>query len=75
MALKMTAMHNGAGYVLNGVKNWVSNGSLAGLFLVFAKAEGGITAFLVEPETAGCEGGLSGKDARPAWCASQYSLL
>jgi butyryl-CoA dehydrogenase len=41
-------------YRLNGTKIWVSNGSVAGLFLVFAKtapdAGGkGITAFLVEP--------------------------
>ncbi len=60
-ALKMTATRNGAGYVLNGAKNWVSNGSLAGLFLVFAKAEGGITAFLVEPETAGVKVGYREK--------------
>jgi alkylation response protein AidB-like acyl-CoA dehydrogenase len=42
------------GYRLNGTKTWVTNGSVAGLFIVFAKtnpeASGkGITAFLVEP--------------------------
>ena len=41
-------------YRLNGTKTWVSNGSVAGLFLVFAKTDPnaggkGITAFLVEP--------------------------
>jgi butyryl-CoA dehydrogenase len=41
-------------YILNGTKTWVSNGSVAGVFIVFAKtapdAGGkGITAFLVEP--------------------------
>jgi butyryl-CoA dehydrogenase len=41
-------------YVLNGTKTWVSNGSVAGVFIIFAKtapdAGGkGITAFLVEP--------------------------
>ena len=61
MALKMTATRNGAGYVLNGAKNWVSNGSLAGLLLVFAKAEGGITAFLVEPEMTGVKVGYREK--------------
>jgi len=41
-------------YRLNGTKTWVSNGSVAGLFLVFAKTNPeaggkGISAFLVEP--------------------------
>jgi alkylation response protein AidB-like acyl-CoA dehydrogenase len=45
-------------YVLNGTKTWVTNGSQAGVYLIFAKtnpAEGGkgITAFLVEPDTRG----------------------
>jgi len=60
-AIKMTATRNGSDYVLKGSKNWVSNGSLAGLFLVFARAEGGITAFLVEPETAGVKVGYREK--------------
>ncbi len=42
------------GYRLNGTKTWVTNGSVAGLFIVFAKTNPeaggkGITAFLVEP--------------------------
>jgi alkylation response protein AidB-like acyl-CoA dehydrogenase len=41
------------GYRLNGTKTWVTNGSVAGVFLVFAKTNPdaggkGITAFLVE---------------------------
>ncbi|MGB2590167.1 MAG: acyl-CoA dehydrogenase family protein [Candidatus Acidiferrum sp.] len=41
-------------YRLNGTKIWVSNGDVAGLFIVFAKTDPdagakGITAFLVEP--------------------------
>jgi acyl-CoA dehydrogenase family member 9 len=46
---------DGEGYVLNGSKRWVTNGAVAGLFTVFARASpsGGqddprITAFLVE---------------------------
>lgn len=44
----------GDAYRLNGTKTWVSNGSVAGLFLVFAKTNPeaggkGISAFLVEP--------------------------
>ena len=42
------------GYLLNGTKTWVTNGSVAGVFIVFAKTDPaaggkGITAFLVEP--------------------------
>src|SRR5260370_1258019 len=46
------------GYRLNGTKTWVTNGSVAGLFIVFAKTNPeaggkGITAFLVEPSFKG----------------------
>jgi butyryl-CoA dehydrogenase len=46
------------GYRLNGTKTWVSNGSVAGVFIVFAKTNPeagskGITAFLVEPTFKG----------------------
>jgi alkylation response protein AidB-like acyl-CoA dehydrogenase len=42
------------GYRLNGTKTWVTNGSVAGVFIVFAKTNPeaggkGITALLVEP--------------------------
>ena len=48
----------GHAYLLNGTKTWVTNGSHAGVFLIFAKtnpaaAGKGITAFLVEPNTPG----------------------
>ena len=45
-------------YKLTGTKTWVSNGSVAGVFIVFAKTDPdaggkGITAFLVEPNFKG----------------------
>jgi butyryl-CoA dehydrogenase len=45
-------------YRLTGTKTWVSNGSVAGVFIVFAKTDAlagakGITAFLVEPSFKG----------------------
>ena len=45
-------------YRLNGAKTWVTNGSVAGVFLIFAKTDPsaggkGITAFLVEPTFPG----------------------
>jgi alkylation response protein AidB-like acyl-CoA dehydrogenase len=51
------AGHSGS-YRLNGTKTWVSNGAVAGIFLLFAKTDpeaggNGISAFLVEPGTKG----------------------
>ncbi len=45
-------------YLLNGTKTWVTNGSHAGVYLIFAKTQPelggkGITAFLVEPTFPG----------------------
>jgi hypothetical protein len=52
-ALEATAVMSGDHYVLNGAKNWVTNGQRAGVILVFAKTDKaaghkGISAFIVE---------------------------
>jgi len=60
-ALATTANRDGDDYLLKGTKLWVSNGELAGLFLVVAKAAGGITAFLVEKDTPGLKVGYREK--------------
>ena len=39
--------------VLNGVKTWVTNGEIAGLFLVFAQGPDGVDAFLVPADALG----------------------
>jgi hypothetical protein len=46
-AIQTSATLQGDGYILQGVKSWVVNGSIAGLYIVFARAPGGITAFLL----------------------------
>jgi len=56
--LQATAVKQGASYVLSGAKTWVTNGSHAGVYLVFAKTDPaaggkGMTAFLVEPSFKG----------------------
>jgi len=56
--LQSTAVKRGASYVLSGAKTWVTNGSHAGVYIVFAKTDPaaggkGITAFLVEPSFNG----------------------
>jgi alkylation response protein AidB-like acyl-CoA dehydrogenase len=60
-ALSTTAVRDGDDYLLNGSKVWVSNGEVAGLILTFARAEVGVTAFLVEAETAGFKVGYREK--------------
>jgi alkylation response protein AidB-like acyl-CoA dehydrogenase len=60
-AMKTTATCESDGYVLHGTKTWVSNGALAGLFLICARTEWGITAFLVESETPGLKVGYREK--------------
>src|SRR5215213_7945284 len=53
--MQTTAVRDGDYYVLNGTKNWISNGGEAGLYIVFARLgndgegeEGRTAAFLVE---------------------------
>lgn len=47
------AAEGGAGYVLDGVKKWITFGQIADLFLLFAQLGGKPTAFLVERGSAG----------------------
>ena len=52
--IQARAVRTGDCYKLNGTKTWVTNGSVAGVLLVFAKTDPeaggkGISAFLVEP--------------------------
>jgi butyryl-CoA dehydrogenase len=56
--IQLRATRIGDCYKLNGTKTWVTNGSAAGIYLVFAKTNPeaggkGITAFLVEPTFPG----------------------
>ncbi|GAB5601728.1 acyl-CoA dehydrogenase family protein [Thermus sp. FJN-A] len=51
---RATLSEDGKHYVLNGVKQWISNAGFAHLFTVFAKVDGEhFTAFLVERDTPG----------------------
>lgn len=59
-AMRTTAGREGAEYVLNGTKRFITNAGVAGLYTVFAKTDpdaghAGISAFLVEAETPGFE--------------------
>jgi glutaryl-CoA dehydrogenase len=47
------AKHEGGGWVLSGEKTWITNGSVADVAVVWARAEDGIRGFLVEKGTPG----------------------
>ena len=58
-ALETKAQEEGADYILNGRKLWITNAQEAGLFIVFATLNRelgyqGITAFLIEGDRPGC---------------------
>ncbi len=63
VGIQMRAKKDGTHYVLNGIKTFITNGTVAGIMIVYAKTEPekgakGITAFIVEP---GYQGTLATK--------------
>jgi butyryl-CoA dehydrogenase len=60
--IQARAVLDGGVYKLNGTKTWVTNGSVAGVLIIFAKTDPeaggkGISAFLVEPGFVGFRAG------------------
>jgi glutaryl-CoA dehydrogenase len=51
--MKTRAVRDGSGWVLNGEKTWITNGSAADIAVVWARTEEGIQGFLVERDTPG----------------------
>jgi alkylation response protein AidB-like acyl-CoA dehydrogenase len=47
-AMSTTAKKQGDAWVLDGTKTWISNGGIADFYVVFAKADEGVSAFVVE---------------------------
>lgn len=58
-AMRTRAERRGAGWVLNGEKQWITSGDVAGVTVVWARTEPGkgISAFLVEQGTPGFSAG------------------
>lgn len=57
-AIQTTARRDAGGYVLNGVKTWISNAGLAHHYVVFARTgpgKEGLSAFVVDSHTPGLE--------------------
>ena len=51
--MRTTAEKNGSGWILNGEKTWITNGSVADVAVVWARTPEGIRGFLVERGTRG----------------------
>ena len=51
--MRTHARKDGDSWVLNGAKAWITNGSIADVAVVWAKAEGTIRGFIVEKDTPG----------------------
>ena len=58
-----TATRVSGGYKLNGTKRWITNGSVAGVALVWAKLEGKVHGFLVPTKTPG----FTARDIHGKW--------
>ncbi len=51
--METRARRDGDGWLLNGTKRWITNGSIADVAIVWAKGEDGIAGFIVEKGTPG----------------------
>ena len=52
-SMKTSARRDGADWILNGSKMWITNGNLADIAIVWAQTEDGIQGFVVEKDFAG----------------------
>jgi len=52
-SMRTTAVRDGADWVLNGTKMWITNGSIADVAIVWARAEGTIRGFVVPTDSPG----------------------
>jgi len=52
-SMRTTARRDGDSFVLNGTKMWITNGGIAGVAIVWARAEDGVRGFIVERGTPG----------------------
>jgi glutaryl-CoA dehydrogenase len=73
--MRTNARKDGGDWILNGEKTWITNGTLADVAVVWARAEDGIRGFLVEKGTAGFQSSdIHGKWSMRASVTSSLSL-
>jgi glutaryl-CoA dehydrogenase len=51
--MRTTAKRDGSDWILNGSKMWITNGTLADIAVIWARAEEGVRGFLVPADTPG----------------------
>ncbi len=74
-SMRATAQRDGSGWILNGEKTWITNGSIADLAVVWARTPEGIHGFLVEAGTPGFSAtNLHGKLSMRASITSSLQL-
>lgn len=74
--MRATARRVGDQWVLNGEKTWITNGSVADVAVVWARAEDGVRGFLVEKGTKGyTSSDIHGKLSMRASVTSSLSLV
>jgi glutaryl-CoA dehydrogenase len=73
--MKTRAEKKGDGWVLNGVKRWITNGTVARLAIIWAKTEDGVRGFIVETDRPGFEArDIKGKFSLRASVTSELFL-
>jgi glutaryl-CoA dehydrogenase len=73
--MRTKAERRGAGWVLNGTKRWITNGSLADVAVIWAQTADGVRGFLVEKGTRGFTAGdMKGKFSLRASVTSELFL-
>jgi glutaryl-CoA dehydrogenase len=73
--MRSRAVKDGDGFVLNGEKTWITNGSVADIALVWARTPEGVRGFLVEKGTPGYTAkDIKGKMSLRASVSSSLSL-
>ena len=69
------ARREGDGWILNGEKTWITNGSVADISIVWARTDDGVRGFLIERGTPGFQASdLHGKLSMRASVTSSLSL-
>ncbi|HUY26970.1 MAG TPA: acyl-CoA dehydrogenase family protein [Candidatus Binataceae bacterium] len=73
--METRARKDGDGWILNGTKRWITNGSIADVAVVWAKVDQGITGFIVEKGTPGFQArDIHGKFSMRASITSELIL-
>jgi glutaryl-CoA dehydrogenase len=52
-SMKMRAVKDGTGWILNGTKMWITNGNIADIAIIWAKSDDGYLGFIVDTRSKG----------------------